>query len=64
MNMDWQDLATAACLVLVLEGVMPFIAPARWKETLRLVITLDDRSVRMVGFGSMLVGVLLLYWVR
>ena len=62
--MNWNDLATAVCLVLVLEGLMPFVSPARWKNTLRMVITLDDRSVRMVGLGSMLGGALLLYWVR
>ncbi len=62
--MDWNDLATAACLVLVLEGIVPFLSPARWKNTLRTVLTLDDRSVRLVGLGSMLVGAALLYWVR
>lgn len=62
--MNWEDLATAACLVLVLEGIMPFLSPARWKHTLRTVLVLDDRSVRLVGLGSMLAGAALLYWVR
>ncbi|HEY9035167.1 MAG TPA: DUF2065 domain-containing protein [Pseudomonadales bacterium] len=62
--MNWDDLATAACLVLVLEGMMPFLSPARWKNTLRMMLTLDDRSVRMVGLGSMLIGAIVLYWVR
>ncbi|WP_423785696.1 DUF2065 domain-containing protein [Halopseudomonas pelagia] len=30
----WQSLATALCLVLVIEGLMPFLAPARWKRML------------------------------
>lgn len=60
----WQDLATALCLVLVIEGLMPFLAPARWKRMLISVIRVSDGQLRMLGFCSMLAGTLLLYLVR
>lgn len=60
----WQDVLTALCLVLVIEGLMPFLSPRRWRGMLVQVSQLDDRSVRLAGLLSMLVGTVLLYWVR
>lgn len=60
----WQSLATALCLVLVLEGLMPFLAPSLWKRTLAGISLISDRQLRLVGLGSMVAGTLLLYLVR
>lgn len=60
----WQSLATALCLVLVIEGLMPFLAPGRWKRMLASVMLISDRQLRLVGLGSMVTGTLLLYLVR
>lgn len=60
----WQDILTALCLVLVIEGLMPFLSPGRWRGALAQLSQLDDRSVRLIGLASMLLGTLLLYWVR
>ncbi|MFT6430858.1 MAG: hypothetical protein ACJAXR_000284 [Halopseudomonas sp.] len=60
----WQSLATALCLVLVLEGLMPFLAPSLWKRTLAGLTLISDRQLRLVGLGSMVAGTLLLYLVR
>ncbi|WP_373185730.1 DUF2065 domain-containing protein [Halopseudomonas sp.] len=60
----WQSLATALCLVLVIEGLMPFLAPGRWKRMLASVTQVSDRQLRIIGFGSMVTGTLLLYLVR
>ncbi len=60
----WQSLATALCLVLVIEGLMPFLAPGRWKRMLAGVAQISDSQLRIVGFCSMLIGTLLLYLVR
>ncbi|MGB5323924.1 MAG: DUF2065 family protein [Pseudomonadales bacterium] len=57
-----QELIVAACLVLVLEGMLPFLSPSSWREALRSLITLSDRQIRCAGLASMLVGVLLLYF--
>lgn len=51
---------SAFALVLVLEGLMPFAAPERWKRLLRKIIEQDERSLRIAGFFSMIVGVILL----
>ncbi|KTD23842.1 Uncharacterized protein conserved in bacteria (DUF2065) [Legionella lansingensis] len=51
---------SAFALMLVFEGLMPFSSPAKWKELLRKVIEQDERTLRITGFISMLVGAILL----
>ena len=60
----WIDLAKAFCLMLVLEGVMPFLAPARWRNMAALLAQVDDRSMRMMGLFSMLIGAGTLYFIN
>ena len=60
----WQVLPAAFALLLILEGLMPFLSPARWREMLSVAQQMSDRSIRLVGLGSMLVGLLLLNWVN
>lgn len=43
---------------------MPFISPGRWRNMLALVAQMDDRTIRNIGLGSMLFGVVLLYIVN
>jgi uncharacterized protein YjeT (DUF2065 family) len=62
--MAWTDVLTALCLVLVIEGLLPFLAPARWKEAMRQVAGVPDGSLRAIGLVSMILGVVLLYLVR
>ena len=57
----WVDLGRAFCLMLVLEGIMPFLAPARWRNMASLLAQVDDRSMRMMGLVSMLLGAGALY---
>lgn len=54
----------ASCLLLVLEGMLPFLSPQRWRATMLQAVQLNDRSLRLIGFGSMAVGVLLLSFIR
>ena len=61
---NWQQFATALALVFVIEGILPFVAPQQWRDMVRQVSTLSDRSLRNFGLGSMLFGLVLLYWVR
>ena len=58
------DLFAAVALMLVFEGIMPFLDPARFRRTLSAVAGQDDRSLRLVGLLSMLAGVALLYLIR
>lgn len=60
----WQSLAAALCLVLVLEGLMPFLAPRLWKRMLFEVSGMSDRQLRIAGLLSMLTGTACLYLIR
>ncbi len=51
-------------MMLVIEGIMPFALPELWRETFRKLVALSDGQLRFVGFGSMLSGLLLLYWIN
>ena len=60
----WTDLWAALALLLVLEGILPFLNPAAVRRMLEAVSQVDDRSMRVSGLVSMLVGLGLLYVVR
>ncbi|KAA1188963.1 DUF2065 domain-containing protein [Pseudohalioglobus sediminis] len=60
----WQVFPAALALVLIIEGLMPFISPNHWRNMLALVAQMDDRVIRRIGFGSMMLGVILLYLVN
>jgi uncharacterized protein len=60
----WHDLLAALALVLVIEGVLPFINPQGTRRALALMAQMNDRSLRVAGLVSMLLGVVLLYLVR
>ncbi|OHC83826.1 MAG: hypothetical protein A3J87_03700 [Sideroxydans sp. RIFOXYB12_FULL_59_6] len=51
-------------LMLVLEGLMPFIFPKPWRQTLRNLSQLQDGQVRFLGLTLMLSGLLLIYWIN
>jgi uncharacterized protein YjeT (DUF2065 family) len=58
------ELAVAFCLMLVIEGMLPFIAPGRWRRMLEAVEQVDDSTLRLIRLGSMLVGTALLYLIN
>jgi uncharacterized protein YjeT (DUF2065 family) len=55
---------TALGLVLVIEGIMPFLFPEAWRDTLRKVAQFHDGQVRFIGLTLMLIGLLLIYWIK
>ena len=57
----WERLGDALALLLVIEGVLPFLNPAGLRRTLAAVGQLDDRTLRVIGLTSMLAGVMLSY---
>lgn len=60
----WQDLLTAVALLLVLEGMLPFLNPAGLRRSLLMISQLDDSTLRFIGLSAMLLGCILLYVVR
>jgi len=61
---DWQLLLTACALVLILEGLLPFARPGRYRKLVDELARLSDNQLRMTGFALMLAGLLLLYFIR
>lgn len=51
-------------MMLVIEGMLPFVLPELWRETFRKLVTLSDGHLRFGGLTTMLVGLLLLYWIK
>jgi hypothetical protein len=60
----WQELARALCLLLILEGLLPFLCPQRWRRLVQRLASVDNRSLRTAGLVCMLAGVTLLYLLR
>ncbi|MEC8300035.1 MAG: DUF2065 domain-containing protein [Pseudomonadota bacterium] len=60
----WTDLGAALCLVLIVEGIVPFLYPSRWRRVAESLAHLEDRQMRIIGFLSMIVGTSLLYFIR
>ena len=58
------ELAIGFCLMLILEGVIPFLYPQRWRNLVQQLALVDNRSLRLIGFASMVVGVVALYIVN
>ena len=53
---------TALALVLVIEGLLPMIAPERWREIFRQILLMQDGQIRFFGLISVLLGLIGLWW--
>ncbi len=60
----WNDLWAAMALMLVFEGILPFLSPQGMRRLLAAMAAVDDRGMRLSGLISMLAGLGLLYLVR
>lgn len=58
------NLLVAFALMLVLEGVMPFVWPRKWRDTFMRLVQLSDGQIRFIGLTSMLVGLILLVFLK
>lgn len=54
----------AFALMLVIEGLLPFLSPRVWRETFRRLTELADGQVRFMGLSSMMAGLILLFFLR
>ncbi|MDO8413368.1 MAG: DUF2065 domain-containing protein [Gallionellaceae bacterium] len=55
---------TGLALMLVIEGMLPFLFPTLWRDTFRKLLLLTDGQLRFIGISAMLAGLLLLYWTQ
>jgi len=60
----WDDFVRAIALLLVIEGMLPFLSPDSWRQAMIQAGRLTNKALRSVGFASMLIGVLILYLAR
>ncbi|MFP5344076.1 MAG: DUF2065 domain-containing protein [Gammaproteobacteria bacterium] len=60
----WETLLSAFALLLVIEGIAPFLNPAGVRRLLLMINQMDDMALRMAGLVSMLLGLTLLYIVH
>lgn len=60
----WHDLLVALALVMVIEGVLPFLNPAAMRKMMQAVVELSDHSLRVGGLISMMLGVVTLYLLK
>jgi len=51
-------------LMLVFEGLLPFVAPQAWRKTFKRMIELKDGQLRFIGLISIFGGLLLLFLSR
>jgi uncharacterized protein YjeT (DUF2065 family) len=64
MNLDWSDLLAALAILLVLEGLLPFVNPAATKRVMAQLAEMTERELRIGGLVSVVAGLLLLVFVR
>ena len=57
-------LLMALALMLVIEGLLPFLAPRLWRETFQRLMQLSDGQIRFFGLTSMIAGLILLFMAR
>jgi hypothetical protein len=61
---EWGDLAAALAILLILEGILPFLSPGRSRRVFEQMSRLGDRELRFAGLVGMLIGLGLLFYVR
>ena len=62
--MQWSDLFAALALMLMLEGILPFLNPGRYRKMLEMLENISDKQLRGMGLAIMAVGAVVLTLVR
>jgi hypothetical protein len=62
--MDWNDLFAAIALMFILEGLLPFLNPGRYRNLLAMMEQISDSQLRTMGLVVMAVGAILLTIIR
>lgn len=56
----WETFLIAIALMLILEGMLPFLSPQTWREAFRKLTEINDNQIRFMGLTSMIIGLALL----
>ncbi|NQY51332.1 MAG: DUF2065 domain-containing protein [Piscirickettsiaceae bacterium] len=65
MNLDLiHSLCISVALMLIIDGIIPFINPMTFRRTLLQMASMKDHQLRVIGLFSMMFGVVLLYWIN
>ena len=62
--MNWSDFWAALALVMVLEGLIPFISPRGYKNMVTQMAAMPEHTLRNVGLVLVIIGLVFLYFVR
>ena len=62
MSFDSDTLWVAFGLMLIFEGIFPFISPQGWRDKMAQLMVLQDGQIRFFGLVCILVGLLMLWW--
>lgn len=62
--MMWSIFITSVGLLLVFEGVLPFLSPSFWRNIMQQLLVQNDRALRIFGLVSMLIGLALVTLAR
>jgi uncharacterized protein YjeT (DUF2065 family) len=60
LSQMWETFLNAVALMLVLEGMLPFLSPQTWREAFKKMTEIEDSQIRFIGLTSMLMGLALL----
>jgi uncharacterized protein len=56
----WETFLMAIALMLIMEGILPFLSPQTWREAFKKMIEANDGQLRFIGLSSMILGLVIL----
>lgn len=62
--MAWADLLAGLAFYLIIEGLFPFVAPERWRQSLAVLASFGNERLRVMGLAAVVAGLALLFGVR
>jgi uncharacterized protein YjeT (DUF2065 family) len=62
MSFDSDTLWAAFGLMLIFEGIFPFVSPQKWRDRMAQIMVLEDGQIRFFGLVCVLVGLLMFWW--
>jgi uncharacterized protein YjeT (DUF2065 family) len=62
MSFDSDTLWVALGLMLIFEGIFPFMSPQGWRDKMAQILVLEDGQIRFFGLVCVVVGLLMLWW--